>query len=140
MVKIPALEWGRQFNPACFVGNIIPRVFVTRDHATSSMNVAHVEVSIPTQHVLELELRGRTKALKVGKNSAMVGVCLEKGPSPIRVEILESWLIYYPNREDAKYLLEGFKYGFRIPAFGGTHCIHCVESPISAGNGRHSTK
>ena len=43
---------------------------------------------------------------------------LERGPTPIRIEILEKGLEHYPKREDAEYLQLGFKYGFRIPALG----------------------
>ena len=48
----------------------------------------------------------------------MVGASLEKGTSPIRVQVLEDWLRFYPCGEDERYLLEGFKYEFRIPALG----------------------
>ena len=48
----------------------------------------------------------------------MAGVPLEKGPSPIKVTVLEALLSNYPCREDANYLLEDFKYGCRIPAVG----------------------
>ena len=41
-----------------------------------------------------------------------------KGPSPIKVAVLESLLRDYPKREDADYLLAGFRDGFSIPAVG----------------------
>ena len=47
-----------------------------------------------------------------------MGVQLEKGPSPIKLEVLEAWLKGYPCRADADYLLKGFRFGFRIPASG----------------------
>lgn len=62
--------------------------------------------------------------LKAGKEVAPRGVeednpqlwLLEKGPSPIRLDILASLLDRYSDREAAVYLFNGFSKGFRIPA------------------------
>ncbi|XP_053161001.1 uncharacterized protein LOC128349104 [Hemicordylus capensis] len=43
---------------------------------------------------------------------------LEKGPSPIRIRVLEHFLREYPLKAQARYLREGFQYGFRIPYMG----------------------
>ena len=45
-------------------------------------------------------------------------VPLAKGPSPIRLEVLEDWLVGYLRSADAQYLLEGFQFRFRILAEG----------------------
>ncbi|XP_054839956.1 uncharacterized protein LOC129332750 [Eublepharis macularius] len=58
----------------------------------------------------------------VGVAGAQVGAGvnsrLEKGPSPVNLKALERLLPYYPKRSDALFLLNGFKYGFRIPFQG----------------------
>ena len=51
-------------------------------------------------------------------NITVARITLEKGHSPIRVQVLEDWLRTYPRKDDGKYLLDGFRYGFRIPAVG----------------------
>ena len=48
----------------------------------------------------------------------MAGVCLVKGPRPVRVKFSEAWVKHYLNKKDANYLLEIFKYGFCIQALG----------------------
>ena len=39
---------------------------------------------------------------------------MEKGPSPMKTEVLEVWLCAYPCKEDASYLWDDFRYGFRV--------------------------
>ena len=56
----------------------------------------------------------KTKTQGAPGNQTKAGATLEKGPSPIRVQVLEDWLRSYPRKEDARYLLEGFNYGFGI--------------------------
>lgn len=34
------------------------------------------------------------------------------------MRILEEWLHRYPRRQDAEYLIDGFRFGFRIPFQG----------------------
>ena len=41
-----------------------------------------------------------------------------KSASPINVDKLEEWLVDYPAKQDAKVLLDGFCFGFRIPYTG----------------------
>ena len=60
--------------------------------------------------------RDTARTREVPRSLTMTAAPLEKGPSPIRVHVMEEWLRSYPRQEDAKYLLKGFKYGFRIPA------------------------
>jgi len=36
------------------------------------------------------------------------------GYSPIKNDILENMLHNYPNKHDAKLILDGFKYGFKL--------------------------
>ena len=43
---------------------------------------------------------------------------LKKGLSPIKIVVLDQWLQDYSNRTAAKFLSEGFRNGFRIPAMG----------------------
>ena len=73
-----------------------------------------------------------TRALGVPRNPIVVGVTLEKGPSPIKIQVLEEWLKSYPCREDANYLVDGFKYGFRIPTLGECRAVtvHNLRSVI----------
>ena len=56
-----------------------------------------------------------------GNKKASGGVLLVKGTSPIKLEILESWLADYPRPADAQYLLKGFLYCFRILALSLIH-------------------
>ena len=42
----------------------------------------------------------------------------QKGPSPIKLPVLAAWLRNYSNQVDAKFLFEGFMFGFRIPYLG----------------------
>lgn len=40
---------------------------------------------------------------------------LLKAPSPIVLSVLHRWLSRYPVEEDARFLFEGFSFGFRLP-------------------------
>lgn len=46
------------------------------------------------------------------------GLDLTLAASPIKTHILKAWLVSYPNQNEAKFLLEGFQFGFRIPFIG----------------------
>ena len=68
--------------------------------------------------LLEQVSGDKTKMQGAPGNQTKVGTTLEKGPIPIGVQVLEYWLRSYPRKEDARYLLEGFNYGFGIAALG----------------------
>ena len=51
-------------------------------------------------------------------NSHQVHRLLQKGPSPINISILADVLLSYPDCEAARYLQDGFTFGFRIPVQG----------------------
>ena len=57
-------------------------------HATSGMNVLHVEGSTQGHHVSGSGLNTRTRVQEEVKSSAVVGEPLEKGPSSIKAEYL----------------------------------------------------
>ena len=75
----------------------------------------------------------RTRVLEEARSLTMVGVPLEKGPSTIKIKVLEKWLSTYPRNEDAKYLLDGFRYGFRILAEGESKVFIARNLPSIMG-------
>ena len=56
------------------------------------------------------------------------GVKVFVPPTPIKIDVLASWLSIYQNREDAAILLNGFSKGFSLQ-YGGprisrdSHCL-----------------
>ena len=40
-----------------------------------------------------------------------------KAPSPINLEVLKVWLREYPDPKVAKFLIEGFTFGFRVRCY-----------------------
>ena len=115
--RTPMVSWGKCFNPACFVGTTTPKAHVHANHAVSSKN------GLRGQHPSTLCFRVRVqrnnnKDTGGNKKAGSGGGAATKGTSPIKVSVLESWFRDYLRRLDAQYLLDGFKYGFRIPAIG----------------------
>lgn len=55
---------------------------------------------------------------------------MEKGPSPIKVPVLRSWLLRYPDQQAVKYLLDGFSNGFEIPSPPPLHPYWSKNLPL----------
>lgn len=75
-------------------------------------------VMLPTQ---QCSARKENLGVQVPRITTTPGILrgeFPKGPSPIKMEVLEDWLLSYPNRQAANFLVLGFKLGFRIPAIG----------------------
>ena len=108
-------------------------MFALGDHAISSLTAQHVGDNTQAPHVSGLESSIRIRARVKAKSPVVEGVPLEKGPSPIRVTVLDGWLTDYSHRDDAHYLLKGFKYGFRILAVGEHRAFFCTKPQIVYG-------
>lgn len=67
-------------------------------------------------------------------------VPLVRGLTPIRLEILEAWLLSYPKKAEADYLMQGFRFGFRIPALGERKAYFAKKLTFSYQLGEHSAK
>ncbi|XP_053145742.1 uncharacterized protein LOC128342468 [Hemicordylus capensis] len=78
--------------------------------------------NMPAFTVSELRAPGGvqgTRRLGAGRVEAPCRVpLLEKGPSQVRLPVLERLLRDYPLRTQAQYLRQGFTFGFRIPYVG----------------------
>ena len=57
--------------------------------------------STPVLHVYGLVHQDRIRAPEVARNPMVAEVTPEKGPSPIRVSVLEALLCAHPSREEA---------------------------------------
>ena len=104
--------------PAWYVGSTTPRECAPKSSADLNMNVWCVVVSPPALSASGLVAQDSQEARAAERNLTAEAVTEVKGPSLIKVAVLEAWLLDYPRQEDANYLLAGFKEGFRIPAVG----------------------
>ena len=82
------------------------------------MSASHVVVGTQTQLVLNQVPSTKVREQQVTKSLMGVEALLVRGPSLIKINILEDWLLAYPHKEDAAYLCQGFRYGFGISALG----------------------
>lgn len=89
---------------------MVPAGLASVQCASINMSAHYVAASIPSRPELE---RGARSLEEVGTH-----LVLEKGPSSLRVTVLEVMLRGYPDQATASYLLQGFKFGFFIPFQG----------------------
>ena len=96
--RAPMLARGKWFNPACSVRIILPRAHGHSKCAILGMSVWFVGASNATYHVSGPENNEVTMTSEGTKSLTVEGVPLTKGPSPIKVSVLEAWLQDYPRR------------------------------------------
>ena len=97
----------------------MPRSFVAASHA--DLGTSALPVVPHMDHLLALEdtrAQGLIRSKVVQRGCFLGKLTLEKGPSPIKMLVLEKWLELYPDEEAASYLRKGFRGGFRIPFQG----------------------
>ncbi|XP_053143317.1 uncharacterized protein LOC128341176 isoform X1 [Hemicordylus capensis] len=78
-------------------------------------------------------VRGSSKAVAEGVEALYKVPPLEKGPSPVKLPVLERLLRDYPLREQAQYLSQGVTFGFRIPYIGSR--VHSMSPNLKSVEG-----
>lgn len=91
---------------------------VVESHVHFGMSVRYAQVPIHSLTAPSQRAGEAVEAVNAPEGVGALTPLLIKGPSPIRLEVLECWLKDYPNQQDRSYLLEGFRLGFRIPFQG----------------------
>ena len=97
----------------------MPEGSAAGSNANFVTSVQYVEHHMVPPRVLEDSLG----ELAIGMVEAPTGnhldqLLLQKGPSANNLSILVKWLESYPDQEATSYLIEGVKFGFRIPVQG----------------------
>ncbi|XP_053164753.1 uncharacterized protein LOC128350441 isoform X1 [Hemicordylus capensis] len=105
------------FNPSRFAGSIIAVTAVEDRSVSLDTCVASVVPSTRALRAPGLVASGQdlSQGSMGARRGALPHTLRVKGPSPVRLDVLEQLLIGYPNREAAALLSSGFKEGFRIP-------------------------
>lgn len=118
---MPALMRVSWSNPGWSAGNSAPRVFVTEGPVGFITSVLFVVHPIQPWPVLKTALACPASGWGPRTQETLRNLgqlVLKRAPSPIKTVVLDKWLQLYPDQEATFYILEGFRFGFRIPVLG----------------------